>query len=106
MFCMLQNKKYLAYLSKHNSNREKQVMLLMISNGERRKAKSEGRWRYYLAVKKLTPLLRGITSKNIGNFYCLNCLYSFKTKSKIEPHKEVCKKDFFSVIMPSQGIRI
>ena len=37
------NKKYPAYLSKHNSNCEKQVILLTISNGEKRKAKSEGR---------------------------------------------------------------
>ena len=34
----------------------------MISNGEKRKAKSEGQW-HYLAVKRLLALLRGITSK-------------------------------------------
>ena len=53
----------------NNSNREKQVILLMISNGEKHEAKSKGhepksegrqRW-YYLAVKKLLALLRGIT---------------------------------------------
>ena len=45
MFFMLKKKKiYPAYISKHNSNREKQVNLLMISNGEKqREAKSEGR---------------------------------------------------------------
>ena len=30
-------------------------------------------WHYHL-VKKLTALLRGITSKNNGDFNCLNCL--------------------------------
>ena len=35
------------YVSKHNSNRDKQVILLMISNGER--------W-HYLAVKKFSAL--------------------------------------------------
>ena len=35
---------YPAYVSKHNSNREKQVTLLMISNGEKQ-------W-HYLALKK------------------------------------------------------
>ena len=36
MFFMLKKKKiYPAYVSKHNSNREKQVILLMISNGEK-----------------------------------------------------------------------
>ena len=37
MLCMLKNEKiYPAYVSKHNSNREKQVILLMISNREKR----------------------------------------------------------------------
>ena len=39
-----------AYVSKHNLNREKQVVLLMIQNGEGCKSKSEGRW-HYLALK-------------------------------------------------------
>ena len=61
---------YPAYVS--NSNREKQVILLMIPNGEGRKqskalacvAKSEGGGWRYLAVKKLSALLRRITSKH------------------------------------------
>ena len=28
--------------------------------------------------KKIISLLRGITSKHDGDFYCLNCLYSFR----------------------------
>ena len=47
---------YAAYVSKNNSNHEEQVVLLMIPNGEGR------RW-HYLAVKKISALLRGITSK-------------------------------------------
>ena len=45
-FIVLYGKKYisLAYVSKHNSNREKQVILLMITNKEKL-------WNY-LAVKK------------------------------------------------------
>ena len=39
----VKNKKiYHAKASKHNSNEEKQVILLMVSNGETRKARSEG----------------------------------------------------------------
>ena len=34
---------YPAYGSKHNSNSERQVIVLMISNGVKREAKSEGR---------------------------------------------------------------
>ena len=64
---------YPAYVSKHNSNREKQVILLMIPNGEG--------W-HFLAVKKLSASLRRITSKHHGDFYCLNCFHSFaKTNS-------------------------
>ena len=112
MFCILKKKTYPAYVSKHNSKREKQVILLMLPNGEGRersetlatqaksegrkakskgckakskgrKAKSEGqrRW-HYLAVKKLSALLRRITPKHHGDFYCLNCLHSFATTTK------------------------
>ena len=45
---------YAAYVSKHNSNREKEVTLLMIPNGEG--------W-HYIAVKQLPALLRGINVK-------------------------------------------
>ena len=34
-------KVYPAYVSKHNLNREKQVILLMIPNGQKREAKSK-----------------------------------------------------------------
>ena len=92
---------YPAYVSKYNSNCEKQVILLMISSREIRVAKSE-RWQWhYLAVKKLSPLLRGITSKHHGEFYCLNYLYSFAKE------KKVCQnKDFCNVIMPSEDTKI
>ena len=43
MVCMLKKKKmYPTYISKHNSNRENQVILLMIPNREGREVKSEG----------------------------------------------------------------
>ena len=99
---------YLAYVSKHNSNHEKQVIPLMISNGEICKATSEGQRRWnYLAVKKLSALLRGITLKNNDDFYCLNCLHSFRTKNKLEFHKRVCEnKDFCDVILPSEDTKM
>ena len=43
---------HLTYVSKHNWKSEKQVIYLMIPNGKG--------WNY-LAVKKLSALLRGIT---------------------------------------------
>ena len=52
---------HLAYKSKHNLTREKQVILLMITDEEK--------W-HYTAVKRLSGLLRGVTSNNNGDFYC------------------------------------
>ena len=42
---------------------------------------SEGRL-HYLAAKKLSALLRGITSKYHGDFYYLDCPHSFATEKK------------------------
>ena len=37
----------------------------------------------------------------------MNCLYSVRTKSKLESHKKVCEnKDFCNVIMPSEDTEI
>ena len=59
MFCIpKKKKKNSVYVSKHNWNCEKQVILLMIPNGKK--------W-HYLAVKKLSSLLREIASKHYSN---------------------------------------
>ena len=57
---------HVAYRSKHNLTREKQIILLMISNGEK--------W-HYLTVKNLS----GLTSNYAGDFYCLNCFCAYST---------------------------
>ena len=77
---------YSAYVSKHNSNREKQVILLMIPNEEK--------W-HYLSVKILPVLLREITPKHHCDFYCMNFLYSFATEKKLESHKKYVQIKFF-----------
>ena len=90
---------YPAYISKHNSNSEKEVVLLTISNGQKQ-------W-HYLAVKKLSTLSRGLTSHHCDEFYCLNCLHSLRTKNKLESHKKVCEnKNFCNLIMPSEDTKI
>ena len=91
MFCMLKVYIYIypAYVSKHNSNHEKQVVILMISNRKvhsrletlAMRATSEGKRCHYLTVKKLSALLKGMTSKRHRDF-CLNCLHSFATEKK------------------------
>ena len=41
--------------------------------------------------KKLSALFKGITSNHKGNFYYLNCFYSYSTKEKLKKHKNVCE---------------
>ena len=69
-----------AYKSKYNLELENQVILL-ITDGEK--------W-HYLAIKKLSELFRGITSKHVGDCYCLNCFCSYSTENKLRKHKNEC----------------
>ena len=73
-----------AYISKINSNCEKQVILLMIPNKEKEVL-------HYLAVKTFSAFLSGVTSKHNGNFYCLNCLHSYRTENKLKSHEKEYK---------------
>ena len=72
-----------AYKSKENLTCDKQVILLTITNGEK--------W-HYLTVKILPGLLRAITSNHQGNFYCLSCFCSYRTRNKFEVHKKNMRK--------------
>ena len=59
------------------------------------------------SCKKLSAFLREITSKTKGDFYCLNCLHSFRTKNKSKCHKKACEnKGFCNIIMPSEDTKI
>ena len=55
---------------------------------------------YYLAVKELPSLLRGITSKPYNDVCCLDFFHFLRTKNKLEWYKKVCKnKAFCNAIM-------
>ena len=98
------------YKSKYNCKRENQVALLMILNGEQ--------W-YYIALKSvrtgdgfnrlrrsLSRLFRGITANHNGDFYCLNCLHSFRTDNAHKRHDRLCdNSDYFHVEMPTKKIK-
>ena len=87
-----------AYKSKHNLKGENQVILLMTTDDEK--------WQY-LAVKKLSTLLKGKTSKYKGDFYCLNCFNSYSTKEKLKKHRNVCENhDYCYVEMPKEANEI
>ena len=60
-----------------------------------------------MALSCSKKIIRGTTSKNNGDFCCLNCLYSFRTKSKLESHKRACENtDFCNVNMPTDDTKI
>ena len=99
-----ENKIYPAYISKHNSTSEKQIILLTTPNEEK-----EG-W-HYLPIKKISVLLHGITPKHnykviftawivfilleqktnlnfTKNMYKKRLLCNYSTKSKINKNKK------------------
>ena len=70
----------------------------MITDGEK--------W-HYLVVKNLSALLRRITSKNNGDFYCLNCLHFYIIENKFKKHYNVCKNhDYCYVEMSKEDNKI
>ena len=77
----IKEKIYSAYISKHYSNSEKQIIPLMIL------------LMYHLGAKKLPALLRRITSTRNNvyqcDFYYLNCVHSFANESRYESHQKV-----------------
>ena len=85
----------LAYRSKYNLTYDKQMILLMITDGEK--------W-HYLVGKNLSGLFKGITSNHYCDFYCLNCFHSYRTKNKLEAHKKICENhDYCHVEMSLIG---
>ena len=92
------NKVNIAYKSKINLTQERQIILLMISDGQK--------W-HYLVVKNLSGLLRGITSNHKEDFYCLNCFHSYRTENKLEAHKKMCENyDYCHVGIPTKNNNI
>ena len=70
----------------------------MITDGEK--------WHYF-AVKNVSTLFRGITSKHDGDFYCLNCFNSYTTKNKLKKHKKVCENhDYCCIEVPNEDNKI
>ena len=96
----------LAYKSKYNWKGENQVVLLMITNGEK--------W-HYISLKSvrtddgfnrparsLLRLFRGITANSNGAFYYLNGLHSFWTDNALKRHERLYENNNdCSVEMPT-----
>ena len=76
----------LAFKSEYNGKRKEKVILLMIGDSEKR---------HYLAVKNLPRLLRGISSNDDGDHYCLGCFHSYRTANKLKKHEKLCNNHKF-----------
>ena len=84
-----------AYKSKHNLERENQVILLMIPDGKK--------WHYLI----FSALFKGMTSKHDGDFYCSNCFHSYTTENKLKKHKKVCENCYYCYVeMLEEGNKI
>ena len=55
----------------------------------------------------MSKLFRGITSNHNGDFYCLNCLHSFRTDNGLKKHERLCESnDYCRVEMPTKRNKI
>ena len=86
-------------ISKYNYKRKKQVILLMITDDDKKL--------HYLAVRSLPALLRGLTSNHHRDFYYLNCFYSYSTHNRFKKHERVCNNhDYYHVDISKEHEKI
>ena len=67
----------------------------------------DGKKWHYLAVRRLTTLLRGITSNHHRYFYCLNCFHSYTAHNTLKKHERVCNNhDYCRIDIPIKHEKI
>ena len=60
-----------------------------------------------LAVKKLSVLVKGITLKHKGDFYCLNYFHLRSTKDRLKKPEDLCENHiYYYVEMPKEYNKI
>ena len=98
----------LAYKSKYSCKRENQVVLVMITNGEKwhyialKSVRTDDR--FNRPIRKLSRLFRGITSNNHGDLFCLGCLHSFQTDNALKKYERLCgNNDYCHGEMPTEN---
>ena len=58
-------------------------------------------------MRSLSALLRGISSSNNVDFYCLNCFHSYCALNKLKKHERVCNNyDYCLIDMPEEHEKI
>ena len=100
------------YISKFNFTRKIQEILLKISNGEKwhfiaLKSEKEKDSEYMKPTKSFSRLMRDISSNSQENYYRFGCFHSFRCKSTLEKHTQLCKDhDFCKIKLPDDDNRI
>ena len=94
------------YISKYNFDKRHQVVLLKIRD-------DKGKWHLALPgnldedgfrrpKKSISRLFEGISSKSHADFYCYECLHSFRTEIALKNHVDLCKNNKFAKIKPNE----
>ena len=88
------------YISKFNFTRKKQIALLKISNGDRwhflaLKSEQEENTDCMKPTKSFLKLMRDISSNSHEDYYYFGCFHSFRCKSTLEKHTQLCKDHNF-----------
>ena len=57
--------------------------------------------------EKIICIITQNNLKNKNDFYCLNCLHSFRTENKLKSHEKIFKnKDFCRIVMPTEKNKV
>ena len=72
------------------------LLILLISNRKGRKGNPESQW-HYLAVKKISTLLRRIKSKHHGDFFVSTAFILSQQKTKLNHLKRLAKIKIFVI---------
>ena len=100
------------YISKFSYTRKIQVVLLKISDGDKwhflaLKSDKEENSDCMKPTKSFSKLMRDISSSSHGNYYCFGCFHSFRCKSTLEKHTQLCKDhDFCKIKLPENDKKI
>ena len=88
--------KAFTFLETENTNREHNVILLLIKEEE---------VNHYCLVKNLSRLLSSQVSKHDGKkYFCMRCLNPFNNQKALDKHEEYCSNhEAVKIIMPKKG---
>ena len=85
--------------SDYNYKHQHIVDLLMITD-------NQNNW-HYLTIKNMKRLIRGVTSNHHGDFFCRNCMHSYRTENALKKHERLCTNhDYFEIVMPKPSKNI